>query len=148
MNGLIQKVEAGIRKQSFAQLMGFRAEEAEEGRVVISCERRADLLQQTEGTGIDIYTHGEMLPGHYYPQLRRHRHLVGHYGNAWWQQRQELEHFHGPIVFTTNCLVPPHPGAGYADKVFTLDGRCLGSAATIGTLPKGIYIVGNKKVVK
>lgn len=80
----------------------------------------ADLLQQTEGTGIDIYTHGEMLPGHYYPQLRRHRHLVGHYGNAWWQQRQELEHFHGPIVFTTNCLVPPQPGAGYADKVFTL----------------------------
>ena len=77
------------------------------------------LLIQTEGTGIDIYTHGEMLPAHYYPHLKKYKHLVANYGNAWWQQKEEFAKFNGPIVFTTNCIVPPRPGANYADRVFT-----------------------------
>ena len=79
----------------------------------------ADLLEQTEGTGIDIYTHGEMLPAHYYPALKKYKHLVGNYGNAWWKQKEEFSHFNGPIVFTTNCIVPPSPTANYRDRVFT-----------------------------
>ena len=63
-----------------------------------------DLLIQTEGTGIDVYTHGEMLPAHYYPQLKKYKHLVGNYGNAWWKQKEEFASFNGPIVFTTNCI--------------------------------------------
>ena len=77
------------------------------------------LLEQTEGTGVDVYTHGEMLPAHYYPQLKKYKHLVGNYGNAWWKQKEEFETFNGPIVFTTNCIVPPSPKASYKDRVFT-----------------------------
>lgn len=80
-----------------------------------------DLLHQTEGTGIDIYTHGEMLPAHYYPQLKKYKHLVGNYGNAWWKQKEEFSTFNGPIVFTTNCIVPPLPGANYKDRMFTMN---------------------------
>lgn len=80
-----------------------------------------DLLRQTEGTGIDVYTHGEMLPAHYYPKLKQFKHLVGNYGNAWWRQKEEFEHFHGPIVFTTNCIVPPLANASYGERVFTLN---------------------------
>lgn len=78
-----------------------------------------DLLEQTEGTGIDVYTHSEMLPAHYYPELKKHKHLVGNYGNAWWKQKEEFETFNGPIVFTTNCIVPPTPKASYKDRVYT-----------------------------
>ena len=77
------------------------------------------LLEQTEGTGIDVYTHCEMLPAHYYPELKKYKHLVGNYGNAWWKQKEEFETFNGPIVFTTNCIVPPTPKASYKDRVFT-----------------------------
>jgi len=80
-----------------------------------------DLLKQTEGMGIDIYTHGEMLPAHYYPQLKKYAHLVGNYGNAWWQQKEEFARFNGPIIFTTNCIVPPRADANYKDRVFTLN---------------------------
>ena len=80
-----------------------------------------DLLKQTEGTGIDVYTHGEMLPAHYYPQLKKYKHLVGNYGNAWWKQKEEFATFNGPIVFTTNCIVPPAPNAVYKDRVFTMN---------------------------
>lgn len=76
------------------------------------------LLEQTEGTGVDVYTHSEMLPAHYYPKLKKYKHLVGNYGNAWWKQREEFEKFNGPIVFTTNCIVPPK-NESYKDKVFT-----------------------------
>ncbi|MDY6206660.1 MAG: hydroxylamine reductase [Prevotella sp.] len=78
-----------------------------------------DLLKQTEGTGIDVYTHSEMLPAHYYPRLKQYKHLVGNYGNAWWKQKEEFATFNGPIVFTTNCIVPPTPQANYKDRVFT-----------------------------
>ena len=77
------------------------------------------LLEQTQGTGIDVYTHGEMLPAHYYPELKKYSNLVGNYGNAWWKQKEEFAHFNGPIVFTTNCIVPPSPKANYKDRVFT-----------------------------
>lgn len=80
-----------------------------------------DLLRQTEETGIDVYTHGEMLPAHYYPQLKKYKHLVGNYGNAWWKQKEEFATFNGPIVFTTNCIVPPSPNANYKDRVFTMN---------------------------
>lgn len=77
------------------------------------------LLQQTEGTGVDVYTHGEMLPAHYYPAFKKYAHFVGNYGNAWWKQREEFTSFNGPILFTTNCIVPPLKNASYKDKVFT-----------------------------
>ena len=77
------------------------------------------LLEQTEGTGVDVYTHSEMLPTHYYPKLKKFKHLVGNYGNSWWKQKEEFETFNGPIIFTTNCIVPPKVGASYDGKVFT-----------------------------
>ena len=77
------------------------------------------LLEQTQGTGVDVYTHGEMLPAHYYPRLKKYSNLVGNYGNAWWKQKEEFSHFNGPIVFTTNCIVPPSPKSNYKDRVFT-----------------------------
>ena len=77
------------------------------------------LLEQSKDAGIDIYTHGEMLSANYYPELKKYPHLHGNYGNAWWRQREEFSAFNGPIVFTTNCIVPPLPGANYADRVFT-----------------------------
>lgn len=75
------------------------------------------LLIQTEGTGVDVYTHSEMLPAHYYPQLKKYTHLVGNYGNAWWKQKEEFESFNGPILMTTNCIVPPKDS--YKDRMFT-----------------------------
>ena len=76
-----------------------------------------EILKQTEGTGIDVYTHGEMLPAHYYPCFRKYKHLVGNYGNAWWQQTKEFDSFNGPILITTNCIVPVRDA--YKDRIFT-----------------------------
>ena len=78
-----------------------------------------DLLKQTEGTGVDVYTHGEMLPAHYYPAFKKYSHFIGNYGNAWWKQREEFEYFNGPIVFTTNCIVPPSTNSSYKQRMFT-----------------------------
>lgn len=75
------------------------------------------LLKQTEGTGVDVYTHSEMLPAHYYPAFKKYSHFAGNYGNAWWKQKEEFEAFHGPILLTTNCLVPPK--ASYQDRIYT-----------------------------
>lgn len=75
------------------------------------------LLEQSKDSGIDVYTHGEMLPAHYYPAFKKYDHFVGNYGNAWWKQKEEFEAFNGPIVMTTNCLVPPKDS--YKDRVFT-----------------------------
>ena len=97
----------------------------------------ADLLEQTKGTGIDVYTHGEMLPAHYYPELKKYSHLVGNYGNAWWKQREEFSHFNGPIIFTTNCIVPPTPNANYADRVFTANSTGYPGWKHIATRPDG-----------
>lgn len=78
-----------------------------------------ELLKQTEGTGIDVYTHSEMLPAHYYPAFKKYKHFVGNYGNAWWKQKEEFASFNGPVVFTTNCIVPPSPNAEYKSRMFT-----------------------------
>jgi len=76
-----------------------------------------ELLKQAEGTGVDVYTHGEMLPANYYPVFKKYDHFIGNYGNAWWLQDKEFAAFNGPIVMTTNCLIPPKDS--YKDKVFT-----------------------------
>lgn len=76
-----------------------------------------ELLKQTEGTGVDVYTHGEMLPANYYPKFKKYNHFVGNYGGSWWKQKEEFEQFNGPILMTTNCLVPPKDS--YKDRVFT-----------------------------
>ena len=75
------------------------------------------LLEQTQGTGVDVYTHSEMLPAHYYPAFKKYPNFVGNYGNAWWKQKEEFEAFNGPILMTTNCIVPPR--ASYADRIYT-----------------------------
>ena len=75
------------------------------------------LLKQSEGKGVDIYTHSEMLPAHYYPAFKKYDHLVGNYGNAWWKQKSEFESFNGPVLFTTNCIVPPKDS--YKSRVYT-----------------------------
>lgn len=75
------------------------------------------LLKQTEGTGVDVYTHSEMLPAHYYPAFKKYPHFVGNYGNAWWKQKEEFESFNGPILMTTNCIVPPKDS--YKDRLYT-----------------------------
>lgn len=79
------------------------------------------LLEQTQGTGVDVYTHSEMLPAHYYPAFQKFSNLVGNYGNAWWKQREEFGRFHGPILMTTNCIVPPLDS--YRDRMWTT-GTC------------------------
>ena len=75
------------------------------------------LLKQTQGTGVDVYTHSEMLPAHYYPTFKKYPNFVGNYGNAWWKQKEEFESFHGPILMTTNCIVPPK--GSYKDRLYT-----------------------------
>ena len=75
------------------------------------------LLEQTQGTGVDVYTHSEMLPAHYYPAFKKYPNFVGNYGNAWWKQKEEFESFHGPILMTTNCIVPPKES--YKDRLYT-----------------------------
>lgn len=75
------------------------------------------ILEQTQGTGIDVYTHGEMLPAHYYPAFKKYKNFAGNYGNAWWLQKSEFESFNGPIILTTNCLVPP--AESYKNRLFT-----------------------------
>lgn len=75
------------------------------------------LLKQTQGSGVDVYTHSEMLPAHYYPAFKKYPNFVGNYGNAWWKQKEEFESFHGPILMTTNCIVPPK--GSYKDRLYT-----------------------------
>ena len=76
-----------------------------------------ELLEQTKGTGVDVYTHSEMLPANYYPELKKYDNLVGNYGNAWWKQKEEFDSFNGPILMTTNCIVPPKDS--YKDRIYT-----------------------------
>ena len=78
---------------------------------------RVALLEQTKGTGVDVYTHSEMLPANYYPAFKKYSHFVGNYGNSWWKQTTEFETFNGPVLFTTNCIVPLRDS--YRDRVYT-----------------------------
>lgn len=96
-----------------------------------------DLLKQTEGTGVDVYTHSEMLPAHYYPSFKKYNHLVGNYGNAWWKQNTEFESFNGPILFTTNCIVPPKSSATYTGRIYTTGASGLEGAIHIPDREEG-----------
>ena len=96
-----------------------------------------ELLEQTKGTGVDVYTHSEMLPAHYYPKFKKYDNFVGNYGNAWWKQKEEFESFNGPILMTTNCIVPPKDS--YKDKMWTTGAAGF---ADIKHIPGGI---GDKK---
>jgi len=98
-------VQLGVRKNPGILISGHDLKDLEE------------LLEQTQGTGVDVYTHGEMLPAHYYPAFKKYPNFVGNYGNAWWKQVEEFEAFNGPILLTTNCLVPPKES--YKHRVFT-----------------------------
>ena len=104
-NPEITKVNIGVGKNPGILVSGHDLADIEQ------------LLIQTEGTGVDVYTHSEMLPAHYYPNLKKYKHLVGNYGNAWWKQKEEFESFNGPILMTTNCIVPPKDS--YKDRMFT-----------------------------
>lgn len=106
-NPEITKVDIGVRNNPAILISGHDLHDLEQ------------LLEQTEGTGVDVYTHGEMLPAHYYPKFKQYSHFAGNYGSSWWHQREEFESFHGPILFTTNCIVPPLPSAGYVGRMFT-----------------------------
>lgn len=106
-NPEITKVNIGVRNNPGILISGHDLKDMQE------------LLEQTEGTGVDVYTHSEMLPANYYPAFKKYKHFVGNYGNAWWAQKEEFSTFNGPILFTTNCLVPPKSDATYADKVYT-----------------------------
>lgn len=106
-NPEISKVNIGVGKNPGILVSGHDLKDLEQ------------LLIQTEGEGIDIYTHSEMLPSHAYPNLKKYKHLVGNYGNAWHRQLKEFETFNGPVLFTTNCLVPPKKTTTYNEKVYT-----------------------------
>lgn len=106
-NPEITKVNIGVSDKPGILISGHDLKDMEE------------LLKQTEGTGVDVYTHSEMLPANYYPAFKKYKHFVGNYGNAWWKQKEEFESFNGPILFTTNCIVPPKKDAKYYDKVYT-----------------------------
>ncbi|MDN5277379.1 MAG: hydroxylamine reductase [Clostridiales bacterium] len=101
----ITRVNIGVRNNPGILISGHDLKDLEE------------LLKQTEGTGVDVYTHGEMLPAHYYPAFKKYEHFVGNYGNAWWKQDKEFESFNGPILMTTNCLIPPKDS--YKDRLYT-----------------------------
>ncbi|MDT8309326.1 MAG: hydroxylamine reductase, partial [Bacteroidales bacterium] len=101
----ITKVNIGVRNNPAILISGHDLKDMEE------------LLQQTEGTGVDVYTHSEMLPANYYPAFKKHKHFFGNYGNAWHKQKEEFEAFNGPVLLTTNCLVPPR--ASYKERIFT-----------------------------
>jgi len=97
----------------------------------------AELLQQTEGTGVDVYTHGEMLPANYYPAFKKYPHFVGNYGGSWWHQNKEFESFNGPILLTTNCLVPLKKENTYLDRLFTTGVVSYQGATHIADRPAG-----------
>ncbi len=104
-NPEITKVNIGVGKNPGILISGHDLKDLEQ------------LLEQTQGTGVDVYTHSEMLPAHYYPKFKKYKNFVGNYGNAWWKQQEEFESFNGPIIMTTNCIVPPKPS--YKNRVFT-----------------------------
>ncbi len=104
-NPEITKVDIGVRKNPAILVSGHDLKDLEQ------------LLDQTQGTGVDVYTHSEMLPAHYYPFFKKYENFAGNYGNAWWKQKEEFESFNGPILMTTNCIVPPKDS--YKDRLWT-----------------------------
>lgn len=124
-NPEITKVNIGVRKNPAILVSGHDLKDFEE------------LLKQTAGRGVDIYTHSEMLPANYYPAFKKYPHFVGNYGNAWWRQREEFTTFNGPILFTTNCIVPPLKNATYTDRIYTTGSAGLPGATHIPARKEG-----------
>ncbi|NLJ43372.1 MAG: hydroxylamine reductase [Bacteroidales bacterium] len=124
-NPEISKVNIGVRNNPGILISGHDLRDME------------DLLKQTEGTGVDVYTHSEMLPANYYPAFKKYSHFVGNYGSSWWRQKEEFETFNGPILFTTNCIVPPKKDASYADKVYTTGAAGFTGFKHIAGRPEG-----------
>jgi hydroxylamine reductase len=123
-NPEITEVNLGVGKKPGILITGHDLKDMEE------------LLKQTEGTGIDVYTHGEMLPANYYPAFKKYNHFVGNYGGSWWHQNQEFESFNGPILLTTNCLVPLKKDNTYLDRLFTTGVWVMTGPCTLPTGPK------------
>lgn len=124
-NPEITKVNIGVRKNPAILISGHDLRDMQ------------DLLEQTEGTGIDVYTHSEMLPAHYYPAFKKYSHFAGNYGSSWWRQTSDFENFNGVILFTTNCIVPPRPNATYADRVYTTGSSGFAGFPHIADRPGG-----------
>jgi hydroxylamine reductase len=121
----ITEVSTGVRGNPGILISGHDLKDMEE------------LLEQTKGTGIDVYTHGEMLPANYYPAFKKHEHLVGNYGSSWWHQVEEFETFNGPVLLTTNCLVPLKKDSTYMDRLFTTGEAGYQGAVHIQDRPEG-----------
>ena len=124
-NPEITKVNIGVKNNPGILISGHDLKDMEE------------LLAQTDGTGVDVYTHSEMLPAHYYPAFKKYGHFVGNYGSSWWKQKEDFETFNGPILFTTNCIVPPMENATYKDKIYTTGAAGLTGAIHIASREKG-----------
>jgi len=118
-NPELTKVNLGVRNNPAILISGHDLRDME------------DLLEQTKNTGVDVYTHSEMLPANYYPAFKKYEHFVGNYGNSWWKQREEFENFNGPILFTTNCIVPPSKKESYTDRIYTTGAAGLEGATHI-----------------
>ena len=112
-NPEMTRVNIGVRRNPGILVSGHDLKDLEE------------LLEQTKGRGVDVYTHGEMLPANAYPFFKQYEHFVGNYGNAWWRQRDEFASFKGPILFTTNCIVPPLDNAPYKNRIYTTGATAL-----------------------
>lgn len=121
----ITEVNIGVRSRPGILISGHDLKDMEE------------LLKQTEGSGVDVYTHGEMLPANYYPAFKKYDHLVGNYGNSWWHQNKEFESFNGPILLTTNCLVPLKKESAYLDRLFTTGMVSYPGATHVPDRPEG-----------
>ena len=124
-NPEITEVNIGVGKNPGILISGHDLKDMEE------------LLKQTEGTGVDVYTHGEMLPANYYPAFKKYDHFVGNYGGSWWHQNKDFESFNGPIILTTNCLIPIKKDNTYLDRLFTTNVVNYPGAKHIADRPAG-----------
>lgn len=123
-NPELTKVNIGVRNNPAILISGHDLTDLEQ------------LLKQTQGTGVDVYTHSEMLPANYYPEFKKYDNLVGNYGNAWWKQKEEFEFFNGPVLFTTNCIVPPK--AEHIERIYTTGAAGYPGCTHIGADENGV----------
>jgi hydroxylamine reductase len=124
-NPEITEVNLGVRKNPGILISGHDLKDMDE------------LLKQTDGTGVDVYTHGEMLPANYYPAFKKYAHFVGNYGGSWWHQNEEFESFNGPILLTTNCLIPVKKTNTYLDRLYTTGVVGYDGAVHVAERPEG-----------
>ena len=124
-NPEITKVNIGVKNNPAILISGHDLRDME------------DLLKQTQGTGVDVYTHSEMLPANYYPAFKKYSNFVGNYGSSWWKQTQDFESFNGPVLFTTNCIVPPKSNATYKDRIYTTGASGFPGFKHVADRPEG-----------